>query len=74
LGRALLSKPKLLLLDEPFSALDRPLRLEIATAVREYAESTETPVVLVSHDEADAELLADQSWTLVAGRLSETSG
>jgi molybdate transport system ATP-binding protein len=74
LGRALLSKPRLLLLDEPFSALDRPLRLEIATAVREYAKSTDTPLVLVSHDEADAELLADQSWTLVAGRLSETSG
>jgi len=74
LGRALLSKPRLLLLDEPFSALDRPLRLEIATAVREYAKSTDTPLVLVSHDEADAELLADQSWTLVGGRLSETSG
>ena len=74
LGRALLSNPRLLLLDEPFSALDRPLRLEIATAVREYAKATDTPLVLVSHDEADAELLADQSWTLVAGRLSETSG
>ncbi len=73
LGRALLSEPSLLLLDEPFSALDRPLRLEIARAVREYAEGNGTPLVLVSHDEADAELLADQSWTLVAGRLEETS-
>jgi len=74
LGRALLSDPSLLLLDEPFSALDRPLRLEIATAVREYARGRGTPIVLVSHDEADAELLADQSWTMVAGRLTETSG
>ena len=73
LGRALLSDPKLLLLDEPFSALDRPLRLEIATAVRHYAQTHGTPLVLVSHDESDAELLADQSWTLVAGRLTETS-
>ena len=69
LGRALLSNPRLLLLDEPFSALDRPLRLEIATAVRDYARRHGTPLVLVSHDEADAELLADQSWTLVGGRL-----
>ena len=74
LGRALLSNPRLLLLDEPFSALDRPLRLEIATAVRHYAQRHGTPLVLVSHDEADAELLADQSWTLVAGRLKKTSG
>ena len=74
LGRALLSKPRLLLLDEPFSALDRPLRLEIATAVHEYAKMSGTPLVLVSHDEADAKLLADQSWTMVAGRLTETSG
>jgi molybdate transport system ATP-binding protein len=74
LGRALLSKPNLLLLDEPFSALDRPLRQEIATAVRQYAQQSGTPLVLVSHDEADAELLADHSWTLVAGRLTETSG
>ncbi len=74
LGRALLSRPSLLLLDEPFSALDRPLRLEIARAVREYAQRNDTPIVLVSHDEADAELLADQSWTMVAGRLTKTSG
>jgi len=73
LGRALLSRPRLLLLDEPFSALDRPLRLEIASAVGEYARANGTPVVLVSHDQADAELLADQSWTLVAGRLRETA-
>ena len=74
LGRALLSNPKLLLLDEPFSALDRPLRLEIATTVRDYARKHGTPLVLVSHDEGDAELMADQSWTLAAGRLTKTSG
>ena len=70
LGRALLSAPRVLLLDEPFSALDRPLRSEIAATVRAFARDNGTPIVLVSHDEHDAELLADERWVLVAGSLS----
>ncbi len=70
LGRALLSAPRMLLLDEPFSALDRPLRGQIAAMVRAFARDTETPIVLVSHDEHDAGLLADERWVLVAGRLT----
>ena len=70
LGRALLSAPRVLLLDEPFSALDRPLRSEIAAMVRTFARDSGTPIVLVSHDEHDAELLADERWVLVAGSLS----
>jgi ABC-type molybdate transport system ATPase subunit len=70
LGRALLSSPRMLLLDEPFSALDRPLRGQIAAMVRAFARDSGTPIVLVSHDEHDAELLADERWVLVAGSLS----
>ncbi len=70
LGRALLSAPRVLLLDEPFSALDRPLRSEIAAMVRTFARDSGTPIVLVSLDEHDAELLADERWVLVAGSLS----
>ena len=70
LGRALLSGPRLLLLDEPFSALDRPLRSEIAAMVRTFARENGTPIVLVSHDEHDAELLADERWVLVGGSLT----
>ena len=70
LGRALLSAPRMLLLDEPFSALDRPLRREIAAMVRAFARDKGTPIVLVSHDEHDAELLADERWVLVAGTLT----
>ena len=74
LGRALLSAPRLLLLDEPFSALDRPLRGEVGSMVREFARHSGTPIVLVSHDEHDAELLADERWVLVAGVLTEDGG
>ena len=70
LGRALLSAPRVLLLDEPFSALDRPLRSEVAAMVRAFARDNGTPIVLVSHDEHDAELLADERWMLVAGDLT----
>jgi ABC-type molybdate transport system ATPase subunit len=74
LGRALLSGPRLLLLDEPFSALDRPLRSEIAAMVRAFAREHGTPMVLVSHDEHDAELLADERWVLVGGCLTTEGG
>jgi molybdate transport system ATP-binding protein len=69
LGRALLAKPVLLLLDEPFSALDRPLRLDLVRRVRELAERAAMMLVLVSHDEADAAALADERWMLAGGVL-----
>jgi molybdate transport system ATP-binding protein len=69
LGRALLAEPKLLLLDEPFSALDRPLRAELARVVGQWSTESGVPLVLVSHDEADAEVLAEQRWHLSDGQL-----
>ena len=69
LGRALLAHPKLLLLDEPFSALDRPLRNRVAGALRGYIREREIPLVVVSHDEADAVAVAQEHWLLSSGRL-----
>ena len=69
LGRALLAEPKLLLLDEPFSALDRPLRAELALVVGQWSTQRGVPLVLVSHDEADAEVLAEERWHLSDGEL-----
>lgn len=73
LGRALLSRPRLLLLDEPFSALDRPLRAQLTVMVREWAERRDVPLVLVSHDETDAATLAGERWHLSEGKLSRVS-
>lgn len=69
LGRALLSEPRLLLLDEPFSALDRPLRAQVADRVRTFCAERQVPVLLVSHDERDADALADEQWLVEGGRL-----
>ncbi len=69
LGRALLADPGILLLDEPFSALDRPLRNHVAGKLRDFIRERDTILLLVSHDEADAVALAQEHWLLSHGRL-----
>lgn len=69
LGRALLSNPRILLLDEPFSALDRALRNHVASRLRDYVRKKDLLLLLVSHDEADAVALAHEHWLLSEGRL-----
>jgi molybdate transport system ATP-binding protein len=71
LGRALVSEPELLLLDEPFSALDRALRAELSEMVRSWAQQRGVPVVLVSHDEEDARTLGQERFRLTGGALSK---
>ncbi len=69
LGRALAVDPELLLLDEPLSAMDPPLRrqlrLELMAVVREWGKAT----VLVTHDLAEAFQLADRVVVYEAGRV-----
>lgn len=69
LARALASEPRLLLLDEPFSALNQELRLELGEVLRELLAATRVPVLLVTHDAADARRLASRILSLDAGRL-----
>ena len=54
LMRALLAEPRALLLDEPFSRLDRPLRAQMRTFVFDHARKRGLPVLLVTHDDEDA--------------------
>lgn len=55
LARVLLSRPRALLLDEPFSRLDAPLRAQMRRLVFTRARARNLPVLLVTHDAADAE-------------------
>ena len=64
LGRALASDPRLLLLDEPFSALDRPRRATLGQAVATWARGRGTPLILVSHDAEDLALIASEVWEI----------
>jgi molybdate transport system ATP-binding protein len=58
-ARALLRRPSVLLLDEPFTALDAPLRRNLGSLLREVQRELQIPVVLVTHDEEEATSLAD---------------
>lgn len=66
LMRTLLSKPKALLLDEPFSKLDKTLRQEMRLLVKQAIEQANIPAILVTHDEEDAKELASQIIELQA--------
>ena len=60
LARALAPRPRLLLLDEPFGALDRDLRDRLAVDVRALLRDQGTPAVHVTHDREEADLIADR--------------
>ncbi|MDF3812939.1 TOBE domain-containing protein, partial [Rhodopseudomonas sp. BAL398] len=69
IGRALLSQPKLLLMDEPLSALDRLTKDEILPFLERLHERLALPVIYVSHDIAEIERLADHLILMQAGRV-----
>lgn len=69
LARALAPKPKLLLLDEPFSNLDVVLRESLAMSVRDILKRTNTTAILVTHDQNEAFALADKVGVMHKGKL-----
>ena len=70
LARALVRQPELLLLDEPFAALDALTRLKMQALVGELCAKHRPAVLLVTHDVEEAVLLADRVVVLKDGRIS----
>ena len=73
LARALACQPKLMLLDEPFSALDTALRASTRKAVAELLEAAGIATILVTHDQAEALSFADQVAVLEGGRVLQAA-
>jgi tungstate transport system ATP-binding protein len=71
LARALVLEPQLLLLDEPFSALDPPTRSRLLEDLDALLDETTTTTVFVTHDLTEAEQLSGQMAIIVANRLRQ---
>ncbi len=71
LARALMTGPRLLLLDEPFSALDAPLRRKMRRWVVELQKAAGTTLLLVTHDQEEALAVAERIGFLEGGRLQQ---
>lgn len=69
LARALAIEPSLLLLDEPFSALDLATRVELRRDVKEVQQRLQTSIFFVTHDLGEAVLLADEMAVVEKGRI-----
>lgn len=69
LGRALLAAPELLLLDEPFAGVDRPLRGRILPVLARVRDEIRVPMLYVSHEPEEILALCDEALRLDQGRI-----
>jgi sulfate/thiosulfate transport system ATP-binding protein len=74
LARALAPEPKVLLLDEPFGALDARVREELRVWLRRLHDETHTTTVFVTHDQQEAMDVADQVVVMNKGRIEQVAG
>jgi ABC-type Fe3+/spermidine/putrescine transport system ATPase subunit len=73
IARALASMPKALLLDEPFSSLDAPLRKEMRREFLDIRSRSDVPCVFVTHDREEAAIVADRVALIAGGQIIETA-
>jgi molybdate transport system ATP-binding protein len=69
LARALAANPRLLLLDEPLSALDARTRLDVRTQLRSHIDQFTGPVLIITHDPLEAMIMADHLMVIENGRV-----
>jgi NitT/TauT family transport system ATP-binding protein len=67
IARTLVLKPQIILMDEPFSALDEPTRNEMQRLITELWSEVEATVMIVTHSIAEAVYLGDRVWIMAAG-------
>ncbi|MXU66600.1 molybdenum ABC transporter ATP-binding protein [Rhodobacteraceae bacterium KN286] len=72
IGRALLSRPRILLLDEPLSALDGAAKDEIMSYLEDLVPALDIPILYVSHDLAEVARLAQTMAVMKAGRILQS--
>lgn len=70
LARAIAPQPQLLMLDEPFAALDTQLRGALASSVRDILIRTHTTAILVTHDPAEAAVVCDRVIKMESGSIA----
>jgi molybdate transport system ATP-binding protein len=73
LARALTRKPKVLLLDEPFSAIDAPTRQSLYKTLADLRKDLHIPILMVTHDLHEADLLADRITVIDQGISLQTA-
>jgi putative spermidine/putrescine transport system ATP-binding protein len=71
LARALATQPRVLLLDEPLSALDAPIRASLRAEIRRVQQQVGIATIYVTHDQEEALALADRVVVMEAGRIRE---
>ncbi|MGR0221228.1 ATP-binding cassette domain-containing protein [Agromyces sp. ZXT2-6] len=71
LARALAPRPRLLLLDEPFTGLDDPTRLRLRSELHGLVRGTGVPAIVVTHDRDEAIALGDRLVVLIDGRIHQ---
>jgi sulfate/thiosulfate transport system ATP-binding protein len=71
-ARALAIEPKVLLLDEPFGALDAQVRVELRDWLRRFHDEQHVTTLLVTHDQAEAMEVSDQVVVMHEGRVAQT--
>jgi sulfate/thiosulfate transport system ATP-binding protein len=74
LARALAVDPSVLLLDEPFGALDARVRTELRAWLRRLHDETHTTTVIVTHDQEEAMEIADEVVVMNRGQIEQTGG